>query len=341
MDKAMETIRRWSDLGLPAVLLFGLPDRKDEQGSAAWDAGQPVQQLIAQVKRAVPSMLVVTDVCLCEYTSHGHCGPLKQTGANTGGPRMGFGAGGMGVGPMSSRGMGVPPMSSSVDPASRECEETPGPDARATHGQDGHATVNAHATVDNDAAIELLGKVALSHAQAGADVVAPSAMMDGQVAAIRSALDGSGFADTPILSYAVKFASCLYGPFREAAQSSPQPLRASQQTGDRRSYQMDYRAPRQAVMEAQTDIDEGADMLMVKPAAAYLDVIAQVRARTSLPLAAYHVSGEYSMIKAAAANGWLDEKAAAIEITSAIKRAGADLVITYFAEQLAQWLAKE
>jgi porphobilinogen synthase len=166
-------------------------------------------------------------------------------------------------------------------------------------------------------------------------------MMDGQVAAIRGALDGAGFADTPILSYAVKFASCFYGPFREAAQSSPQPLRASARTGDRRSYQMDYRAPHQATMEAQSDIDEGADMLMVKPAAAYLDVIARVREQTPLPLAAYHVSGEYSMIKAAAANGWLDEKAAALEITSAIKRAGADLIITYFAEQLAQWLVEE
>jgi porphobilinogen synthase len=320
-DKAMETIRRWSDLGLPAVLLFGLPDHKDDTGSAAWDGNQPVQQLISQVKHDLPSMLVFTDVCLCEYTSHGHCGPLKQTGADTGGPRIGFGA--------AVSGTGVPPVSSNTTAIGSATSSTHShhPRNEETHGRD------AHATVDNDAAIELLGKVAVSHAQAGADVVAPSAMMDGQVAAIRGALDRAGFVETPILSYAVKFASCLYGPFRDAAQSCPQ-------SGDRRSYQMDYRAPRQATLEAQCDIDEGTDMLMVKPAAAYLDVIAQVRAQSPLPLAAYHVSGEYSMIKAASANGWLDEKAAALEITSAIKRAGADLIITYFAEQLAQWLAQ-
>jgi len=187
--------------------------------------------------------------------------------------------------------------------------------------------------VDNDATLESLAKVAVSHARSGADIVAPSAMMDGQVAAIRAALDGAGFAGTAIMSYAVKFASSLYGPFRDAAESPPQ-------FGDRRGYQMDYRAARQAALEADADEAEGADMLMVKPAAAYLDVIADVRRRTALPLAAYHVSGEYAMLKAAAANGWLDERGAVIEITTAIKRAGADVIITYYAEQLAEWLAE-
>ncbi len=269
-DAAMDTTRRWHGAGLRAVLLFGLPDQKDEQGSRAWADDAAVQRLCRQVKRDLPDMLVITDVCLCEYTSHGHCGRLA-----------------------------------------------PRPDGRMD--------------VDNDATLELLARTAVSHARAGADVVAPSAMMDGQVRAIRQGLDSAAFADTAILSYAVKFASSMYGPFREAAGSAPQ-------SGDRRGYQMDYRAPRQAMLEAADDADEGADMLMVKPAAAYLDVIAAVRARFDLPLAAYHVSGEYSMIKAAARAGWLDEKAAAMEVTSAIKRAGADVIITYFAEQLAAWL---
>jgi porphobilinogen synthase len=268
-DTAMETVRRWAGLGLPAVLLFGIPDRKDAAGSGAWDEGGAVQQLCRQIKRELPQIVVFTDVCLCEYTDHGHCGPLLQSP------------------------YGV--------------------------------------TVDNDAAIESLGRIAVSHARSGADVVAPSAMMDGQIAAIRSALDAEGLVGTPILSYAVKFASSLYGPFREAADSAPQ-------SGDRRTYQMDYRAPRQAGLEAELDVEEGADMLMVKPAWTYLDLIAEVRRRFDLPLAAYHVSGEYSCIKAAAANGWIDEKGVVLEVISAIKRAGADLVITYFAEQLAQWL---
>jgi porphobilinogen synthase len=268
-DTAMETVRRWAGLGLPAVLLFGIPDRKDASGSGAWDEAGAVQELCRRIKRELPQVVVLTDVCLCEYTDHGHCGPLAK------------GAGGV--------------------------------------------------TVDNDAAIELLGRVAVSHARSGADIVAPSAMMDGQVGAIRAALDADGLIQTAILSYAVKFASSLYGPFREAADSAPQ-------EGDRRSYQMDYRAPRQAAMEARLDVEEGADLLMVKPAWTYLDLIAETRRRFDLPLAAYHVSGEYSCIKAAAANGWIDEKAAALEVTSAIKRAGADLIITYFAEQLAQWV---
>jgi porphobilinogen synthase len=278
-ENAMETVRRWAGKGLPAVLLFGIPDRKDASGSGAWDEKGAVQHLCRQIKRELPDVLVVTDVCLCEYTDHGHCGPLA-TGA--------------------------------------------GPGAAGAPGAAG-------TTVDNDAAIELLARVAVSHARNGADIVAPSAMMDGQIQAIRAGLDAAGFLQTAILSYAVKFASSLYGPFREAADSAPQ-------SGDRRTYQMDYRAPRQAALEALADVEEGADLLMVKPAWTYLDLIAEVRRRFDLPLAAYHVSGEYSCIKAAAANGWLDEKAAALEVTSAIKRAGADLIITYFAEQLAEWL---
>jgi len=269
-DAAMDAVRRWADKGLRAVLLFGIPDRKDEEGSSAWDDGAAVQRLAAQVKRALPQMLVITDVCLCEYTSHGHCGTVMRR-----------------------------------------------PDGSAD--------------VDNDATLQSLAKAALSHARAGADIVAPSAMMDGQVRAIREALDAAGFHDTGIMSYAVKFASSLYGPFREAAQSAPG-------CGDRRSYQMDYRAPRQAMLEAAADVDEGADILMVKPAGAYLDVIAEVRRRFDLPLAAYHVSGEYSCIMAAARNGWIDLRAVVLETTSAVKRAGADLVITYFAESLAEWL---
>ena len=270
VDTALQTVRRWADAGLRAVLLFGIPETKNAIGSAAWDARAAVQRLTAEIKKALPAILVFTDVCLCEYTDHGHCGTI----------------------------------------------------ADRSDGQ---------VDVDNDATLQSLAKVALSHAQAGADVVAPSAMMDGQVAAIRQALDNANFHTTAILSYAVKFASCLYGPFRDAAESTPQ-------FGDRRSYQMDFRAPRQAVLEAHSDLDEGADILMVKPAATYLDVIAEVRRRFDAPLAAYHVSGEYASLKAAAAAGWLDERAAAIEVTTAIKRAGADLIITYFAEQLAGWL---
>ena len=270
LDTAMETIRRWSDAGLRAVLLFGIPDVKDAIGSAAWDENAAVQRLCRQIKKNLPDMLIITDVCLCEYTDHGHCGKLLKR-----------------------------------------------PDGAAD--------------VDNDATLELLAKTAVSHARSGADIVAPSAMMDGQVAAIRQALDADGFHRTAILAYTVKFASSLYGPFRDAAESSPA-------SGDRKSYQMDFSAPRQAVAEAQGDLDEGADLIMVKPAAAYLDLIAEIHRRFDAPLAAYHVSGEYAMLKAAAQAGWLDEKAAVIEITSAIKRAGADLIITYFAESLAKWL---
>ncbi len=269
-DTAVETARRLADLGVPAVLLFGIPSAKDPVGSGAWDPSGPVPETVARIKRDVADMVVITDVCLCEYTDHGHCGPIARR-----------------------------------------------PDGR----QD----------VDNDAALDLLARTAVTYARAGADVVAPSDMMDGRVGALRQALDGEGLIHTAILAYAVKFASALYGPFRDAAGSAPA-------FGDRRTYQMDPRAPRQATLEVALDAAEGADIVMVKPAATYLDILQTVRASCELPLAAYHVSGEYAMIMAAAANGWLDRRDAAMEVTAAIKRAGADMIITYFAESLARWL---
>jgi porphobilinogen synthase len=267
VDQAVETARRWADAGIPTVLLFGAvdPAEKDATGSAAWDDDAPVQQALRALRDALPEMVLLADTCLCEYTSHGHCGPL---------------AGG---------------------------------------------------EVDNDGGLELLARVAVSQARAGADFVAPSAMMDGQVAAIRAALDQADLTQTAILSYAVKYASSFYGPFRDAAASGPA-------SGDRRSYQMDTRSVRQAWQEASQDIAEGADMLMVKPAATCLDILAGLRQRTDLPLAGYHVSGEYAQIKAAAQQGWLDEAAAVVEVTTAIRRAGADAVITYFAEDLCRLL---
>jgi porphobilinogen synthase len=253
-------------LGIPAVLLFGIPDHKDEEGSGAWDDEGVVQLATRAIKEAHPELLVITDVCLCEYTSHGHCGLLRSDGS-----------------------------------------------------------------VDNDASVELLARAAISHARAGADIVAPSDMMDGRVGQIRSELDAEGFTDTPILAYSAKFASAFYGPFREAADSTPA-------HGDRRGYQMDPGNGREAVREALLDVEEGADIVMVKPALPYLDVIAAVRAATRLPVAAYNVSGEYAMIKAAAAAGYLDEQAVVLETLTAIRRAGADLVITYHAKDAARWL---
>jgi len=252
-------------LGIPAVILFGIPGKKDEVGSSAYDAEGVIQQAIRTIKRATPELLVVTDVCLCEYTSHGHCGVVV----------------------------------------------------------DGY--------VDNDKTLELLAKTALSHAEAGADVVAPSDMMDGRVKAIRQALDGNGFQHIPILAYAAKYASAFYGPFREAAQSAPQ-------FGDRRSYQMDPPNWREALREVEQDIAEGADMVMVKPALPYLDVIRKVRDTFNYPLAAYSVSGEYAMVKAATQQGWVDEKGIVLEILTAVKRAGADIIITYYAKEAAGWL---
>ena len=250
------------DAGLKACILFGVPAAKDPTGKGAWDEQGIVQQAVCRLKKAFPALVVITDVCLCEYTSHGHCGLLTPSGE-----------------------------------------------------------------VRNDPTLELLAKTALSHVEAGADMVAPSDMMDGRVAAIREKLDAAGHTDLPIMSYAVKYAGPFYGPFREAADSAPQ-------SGDRKAYQMDPARRREALLEAEADLAEGADMLMVKPAGPFLDIIRQVRDRTDTPLAAYQVSGEYSMIKAAGQNGWIDEDAMALESLIGIKRAGADLILTYFTQDL-------
>ena len=266
VDEAVKSAATAHSLGIPAVLLFGLPSTKDEVGSSAWDPDEPVQRAVAEIRSALPELAVITDVCLCEYTSHGHCGLLDQDGG-----------------------------------------------------------------VDNERTLPLLARTAVSHARAGATVVAPSAMMDGQVAAIRTALDAEGSGSTAILGYSAKYASAFYGPFRTAADSAPQ-------FGDRRAYQMAPENRREAMAEIQADIDEGADMVMVKPALAYLDVIAEAKRRIAVPLAAYNVSGEYSMVQAAAANEWLDGPRATLEILTSIKRAGADLIITYSACEAARWL---
>jgi porphobilinogen synthase len=257
-----------SRLGLAAVMLFGIPAEKDDQGSSAWDDEGVVQLATRAIKQAHPDLLVITDVCLCEYTSHGHCGVLRDDGA-----------------------------------------------------------------VDNDASLELLARTAASQARAGADMVAPSDMMDGRVRAIREELDDEGRKDTPILAYSAKFASAFYGPFREAAGSTPA-------FGDRRAYQLDPANGREALRETLLDVEEGADMVMVKPALAYGDLIAAVRGATQLPLAAYNVSGEYAMVKAAAAAGYIDERQTVLEILTSLRRAGADAIITYHAKDAAAWLAE-
>ena len=266
---AVEEAQEAAALGVAAVMLFGVPAEKDSQGSGAWDEEGVVQVATAAIKRAQPELLVITDVCLCEYTDHGHCGVLREDGA-----------------------------------------------------------------VDNDASIGLLARTAVSQARAGADLVAPSDMMDGRVGAIREELDGEGFSDTPILAYSAKFASAFYGPFREAAGSTPS-------FGDRRSYQMDPANGEEAVREALLDVQEGADMVLVKPALAYGDVIASVKRATRLPVAAYNVSGEYAMVKAAAAAGYLDERAVVLEILTSLRRAGADTIVTYHAKDAARWLAEQ
>jgi porphobilinogen synthase len=266
---ALQLAREAAELGLAGVLLFGIPAGKDSEGSAAWDEQGAVQLTAGAIKEALPGLPVITDVCLCEYTDHGHCGILKGDGS-----------------------------------------------------------------VDNDATLELLARTAVSHARAGADIVAPSDMMDGRVGAIRAELDSEGFSDTPILAYSAKFASAFYGPFREAAGSTPA-------VGDRRSYQMDPANGREAVREALLDATEGADMVMVKPALAYGDLISSVKRATRLPVAAYNVSGEYAMVKAAAAAGYIDERAAVCEILTSLHRAGADIVISYHAKDAARWLAQE
>jgi len=268
IDLAVKEAKEVFQLGVPAVILFGIPKRKDLRGSEAYARSGIIQQAIRAIKDKIPELAVITDVCLCEYTSHGHCGMVIQ-------------------------------------------------------GQ-----------VDNDATLKLLAKMSLSHAEAGADIVAPSDMMDGRVQAIREALDQSGFEDIPIMSYAAKHASGFYGPFREAAESTPQ-------FGDRRSYQMDPANAREAMREVWLDVQEGADIIMVKPALPYLDIIRAVREEFNIPVGAYNVSGEYAMIKAAAQRGWLEEERVMMEVLTAIKRAGADLILTYFAKDAARLLGRQ
>jgi porphobilinogen synthase len=281
VDEAVRETEKAAELDIPAVILFGIPAEKDPVGLENFDPDGIVQQAIRAIKQEIPEMVVVTDVCLCEYTDHGHCGILN-----------------------------VVPDGSQTRPSPSLPE----------------------GYVLNDPTLDVLGKVAVSHAECGADIVAPSGMMDGMVAAIRSALDGSGFESLPVMSYAVKYASSFYGPFRDAAEGAPK-------FGDRKSHQMDPANAREALREAALDVEEGADMLMVKPALAYLDVIRTVKnAFPGLPMAAYNVSGEYAMVKAAAQNGWIDEARVTLETLTAMKRAGADLIITYHALDAARWL---
>ncbi|KAA1276326.1 MAG: porphobilinogen synthase [SAR202 cluster bacterium] len=268
LDLLAEEVQEVYDLGIPAVLLFGLPADKDPLGTEAYDPEGIIQEAIRIIKKATPDLMVIGDVCLCEYTDHGHCGIINEN------------------------------------------------------------------QVDNDQTLDLLGKTGLAQIQAGADMVAPSAMMDGQVRAIRETLDTSGYSNSPIMGYAAKYASSFYGPFRVAADSTPQ-------FGDRRTYQMDPANARMAMREIETDISEGADIVMVKPALAYLDVIRQARDRFDLPLAAYNVSGEYSLVKAASKMGWVDEKPITMELLTAIQRAGADIIISYHAKEVAKWLREE
>ncbi|MBW2674958.1 MAG: porphobilinogen synthase [Deltaproteobacteria bacterium] len=265
IDTLVKEVKKIRDLEIPAILLFGIPETKDEEGSGAWVEDGIIQQAVRHIKDEVPDILVITDVCLCEYTSHGHCGILDGS------------------------------------------------------------------EVDNDATLEVLARTALSHARAGADMVAPSAMMDGQVCAIREVLDEEDFEDIPIMAYAAKYASCFYGPFRDAAEGAPQ-------FGDRTSYQMDPPNGREALREIALDVAEGADIIMVKPALPYLDIIRMARDEFDLPVAAYSVSGEFAMIKAADERGWLDGKRAMMEALVSIKRAGADIIITYFAQEAAELL---
>ncbi|MBN1409063.1 MAG: porphobilinogen synthase [Calditrichaceae bacterium] len=265
IDLLIKEVKEVHNLGVPAIILFGIPKTKDALGSDATSDDGIVQRAVKAIKDTMPNMYVITDVCFCEYTDHGHCGAIKN------------------------------------------------------------------GTVDNDTTLDMLGQQVITHARAGADMVAPSGMMDGMVAAIREALDDNGFIDIPIMSYAAKYASGFYGPFREAAESAPQ-------FGDRRAYQMDPANAREALYEIELDVDEGADIIMVKPALSYLDIISRAKAITNLPIAAYNVSGEFSMVKAAAKLDWIDEAKVALEILTSIKRAGADLILTYYAKDAAKWL---
>ncbi len=273
VDMITEEAKELEGLGIPGIILFGIPEKKDEMGSGAYTDDGIIQQAIIAIKKAVKNILVITDVCMCEYTDHGHCGFVRR-------------------------------------------DERTG-----------------HFDVDNDMTLELLVKEAVSHAKAGADIIAPSDMMDGRVAAIRDGLDEHGFEQTPIMAYSAKYASGFYGPFREAAESTPG-------FGDRSSYQMDPHNASEALREVSLDIDEGADIVMVKPALAYLDIIRRIKDTFDYPVAAYNVSGEFSVVKAAAEKGWIDEKRVALEILTGIKRAGADMILTYWAKDAARWLKK-
>lgn len=318
IDQTVEEARETHALGIPAVILFGLPEKKDEQASGAWAYDGIVQSATRAIKEAVPDLMVIADVCLCEYMSHGHCGVVRKPGSYISEDgRQAFAEGEEGM--QGGRRRSVP----------RKPDTGGGQVSVVTAAAPSRAAWQYE--IDNDATLEILARTAVSQTRAGADIVAPSDMMDGRVAAIREALDSDGFQNTPILSYAAKFASAFYGPFREAADSAPQ-------FGDRRSYQMDGANLREAMREIETDLEEGADMVMVKPAMPYLDVIAAARERFDAPIAAYQVSGEYAMIQAAAQNGWLDRERVMMESLLSIRRAGAGIILTYFAKEVARLL---
>jgi porphobilinogen synthase len=311
VDEAVKEAREVRSLGVPSVILFGLPDKKDEVATGAWADNGIVQQATRAIKREVPDLVLMGDVCLCEYMSHGHCGIVKAA-------------------PQSLGAAARDAMNKVRAVAVRSREEKE--EAMEEFASIVADRVLGEYEIVNDASLELLARTSVSLAKAGIDIIAPSDMMDGRVAAIRSALDEAGFINTPILSYAAKFASGFYGPFREAADSAPQ-------FGDRRSYQMDGANVREAMREIEADIEEGADMIMVKPAMPYLDVIAAARERFDLPLAAYQVSGEYAMIEAAARNGWIERERVMMESLLSIRRAGASIILTYFAKDAARVLA--
>ena len=310
VDEAVKDAREAHSLGVPSVILFGLPDKKDEVATGAWAENGIVQQATRAIKREVPGLVLMGDVCLCEYMSHGHCGIVKATHV----PQS-LGA--------AARDAMTAVAVRNRDEIEKSIDKLAGIMAQASQGS---------YEIVNDESLELLARTSVSLAKAGIDVIAPSDMMDGRVAAIRRGLDEAGFINTPILSYAAKFASGFYGPFREAADSAPQ-------FGDRRSYQMDGANVREAMREIEADIEEGADMIMVKPAMPYLDVIAAARDRFDLPLAAYQVSGEYAMIEAAARNGWIERERVMMESLVSIRRAGASIILTYYAKEAARILS--
>ena len=308
VDEAVKEARETASLGVPAVILFGLPETKDDVATGAWAENGIVQQAARAIKREVPKLIIMGDVCLCEYMSHGHCGVVRKT--------------------QIPQSLGAAALNAVAAVAVKPEDKMKAIDAAAAVVV---RTAEGGFEIVNDATLELLARASVSLARAGVDIIAPSDMMDGRVAAIRKALDEAKLTNTPILSYAAKFASGFYGPFREAADSTPQ-------FGDRRSYQMDGANPREAMREVEADIEEGADMIMVKPAMPYLDVIAAARERFDLPLAAYQVSGEYAMIEAAARNNWIDRERVMMESLVSIRRAGASIIVTYYAKDAAKLL---